>query len=273
MQAVRFLHPLVLLCTVTALPGCLFAPKTQLSGCQARNRTLAEQNRAQLAEIENLKIHARGVENRLIHTEKELVLLEDEIGLDRRQLAGYQRERATLNEQFQRLAAGDARLPADIGHRLEKLSEQYPSLHFDPATGLGKLYTDVMFDNGQAEIKPDAEKVIGRLVAVLNSPEASGLKVLVAGHTDNRRMAKKPGRDKYPSNFHLSTARAHAVAEVMRHLGFPAERIAVAGFGSHQPIAPNITPKDRVKNRRVEIFVMAEDVPVVGWTDSIPSMY
>ncbi len=263
----------VLLLTTTVSSGCLFAPKTQLSGCQARNRALAEQNQAQLAEIENLKIHARGVEDRLIRTEKELVVLEDEIGLDHRQLAGYQRERAALNKQLQSLAAGGARLPADINRRLEKLSEQYPSLHFDPVTGISKLDTDVMFDSGQAEIKPDAEKVIGRLAAVLNSPEASGLKVFVVGHTDNRRMAKKPGREKYPSNFHLSTARAHAVAEVMRRRGFPAERIAVAGFGSHQPIAPNVTTKDRLKNRRVEIFVMAEDVPVVGWTDSIPSMY
>ncbi len=108
---------------------------------------------------------------------------------------------------------------------------------------------------------------------MLNSPEASDLKVVVVGHTDSRQIAKRPARDQFPNNFHLSTARANAVADVMTQAGLSASRIGVAGFGDHQPIAPNATPRDRQKNRRVEIFVMSNDVPVVGWTDSMPSVY
>ena len=36
-------------------------------------------------------------------------------------------------------------------------------------------------------------------------------------------------------------------------------------MAGHEPVATNGTAKDRQKNRRVEIFVMAPDVPVVGW--------
>ncbi len=72
-------------------------------------------------------------------------------------------------------------------------------------------------------------------------------------------------RDKYPNNFHLSTARALAVADVLRGQGLSDKRIGVAGFGSHQPLTDNQTDVDRQKNRRVEIFVMPRDVPVVGW--------
>ena len=52
-----------------ALPGCLFVPKTELSAAQDENRTLAEQNRAQLAEIQNLNVHSRSLEDRVIRSE------------------------------------------------------------------------------------------------------------------------------------------------------------------------------------------------------------
>jgi chemotaxis protein MotB len=59
----------------------------------------------------------------------------------------------------------------------------------------------------------------------------------------------------------------------MKRAGMPEQCMAVAGFGPYQPIAPNTTAQDRQKNRRVEIFIMAPDVPVVGWSDSTPSVY
>jgi chemotaxis protein MotB len=96
---------------------------------------------------------------------------------------------------------------------------------------------------------------------------------MVVGHTDDQTVARKPAREQFPDNFALSTARALAVAKLMQQQGMAENRIGVAGFGAHQPIAPNVTAKDRQKNRRVEVFVMNRDVPVVGWTESIPSVY
>ena len=80
-------------------------------------------------------------------------------------------------------------------------------------------------------------------------------------------------REKYPNNFHLSTARALAVADRMKRAGLPEQRMGISGFGPCQPIASNATAQDRQKNRRVEILVMASDVPVVGWAESTPSVY
>jgi len=261
------------LALLTVSGGCLFVPATQLATCRSTNQTLAEQNRAQLAEIENLKVHSRNTEDQLIRTEEELATLEEQVGLDRRQLANYRQERSELHEQAKTLLSGSVHLPPGVARQLVELSRRHPELNFDPATGVSKLQSDVLFETGRAELKPGVEEMLKELVKLLNLPEASQLKVMVVGHTDNRRIAKRPARDMYLNNFHLSTARAHAVADQMRKLGFAEQRMGVAGFGPHQPIAPNVTSSDRRKNRRVEIFVLGRDVPVVGWTESIPSVY
>jgi chemotaxis protein MotB len=255
------------------LPGCLFAPRTQLNAAQAQSRALSEQNRAQLAEIENLKSHSRTLENRVIRSEEQLAVLQERAGLDQKQLDGYQHERDNLYQQFKGLAFGRGRLPPELSQQLAELSRRFPSLQFDPETGISKLDTDILFDSGEAELKPGAEQLLDELVRVLKSPAAGDLKIMVAGHTDNQQIAGKGVREKYPNNFHLSAARALAVADRMKRAGLPEQKMAVAGFGSQQPIAPNTTPQERQKNRRVELLVMAADVPVVGWSDTTPSVY
>jgi chemotaxis protein MotB len=256
-----------------ASSGCLFVPKTQLNSCQVQNRSLSEQNRAQLAEIENLRAHSRKLEDRLVRTEEDYALLQERSGLDGTQLANYQRECSTLQRQFEGIVRSSPRLSPVVSRQLAELSQRYEHLKFDATTGVSKLDTDILFESGEVELKPGAKELLEGLVRVLKSPEGSELKVMVVGHTDDRPMAKKPARDRYADNFHLSTARALAVADLLQQTGLPQQRLGVAGMGGHEPIAANTAPKERQKNRRVEIFVMAPDVPVVGWSDSMPSVY
>ncbi len=273
MTAVRV--PLAL-CLLGALPGaggCLFVPLTTHRACQTENRNLSELSRAQAVELQTLRTHARAKEDHLLQAERALARIEEELGISRHQLAGFRREREQLHEQFEGLAGPLGRVPPEVGRQLTELSERFPSLEFDPATGLSKFDTDILFASGEAELKPEAEEVLTELARVLNAAEGKDLRILVAGHTDNQRIAGRPVRERYPTNFHLSTARAHAVAELLRSRDMEGHRVAVAGFGPHQPIAPNATPADRRKNRRVEVFVLAPQVPVVGWTETIPSVY
>lgn len=257
---------------VAALPGCTVVPSAY-NACQTQNRALAEQNRAQLAEIENLKVHSRTLEDRVIRSEKQLAMLQERASLDQKQIDEFQRERETLYAQFQGMAFGRGRLPAELSRQFAELSRRYPNLQFDPETGISKLDTDILFDSGEAVLKPGANQLLDELARVLKSPAAANLKIMVAGHTDNQLIAGRTVRDKYPDNFHLSTARALAVADRMKRAGLSEQRLGVAGFGPYQPVASNTTSQDRQKNRRVEIFVMAADVPVIGWTESTPSIY
>jgi hypothetical protein len=75
---------------LAASSGCMFAPRADLDDALARNRALSEQSRAQLAEIENIKAHNRDVENRLVHSEQQLAVLEQNSAIERQQIAGYE---------------------------------------------------------------------------------------------------------------------------------------------------------------------------------------
>ncbi len=253
--------------------GCSSLPNGQVAALSTQNRALIEQNRAHVAEIENLRIHSRNIEDQLMRAEEDLALLGERLDLDGQRLTNYERERSGLYDHLLTASRNGPRLAPGVGRELAELAERYPSLHFDPTTGIAKLDTDVLFDSGDAEPKAAARAVVRELARVLNDPAARTLRVFVAGHTDDRQVAGRGVREQHPDNLHLSTARALAVTEELRAAGVGASRVAVAGFGGHQPIAPNDSPSNRLVNRRVEIFVMAPEVPVVGWTETIPSLY
>ena len=192
---------------VALLPGCTLVPTTEYNACQAENRNLADQNRAQLAEIENLKVHSRDLEDRVIRSERQVARVQEQDSLDQKQLEAYQCERDGLYEQFNGMAYGRGRMPPELGRQFAELSQRYPNLQFDPETGISKLDTDILFDSGEAVLKPGAEQVLDELARILRSPAAGSLKIMVAGHTDNQMIVGPAVRERYPNNFHLSTGR------------------------------------------------------------------
>ncbi len=104
---------------------------------------------------------------------------------------------------------------------------------------------------------------------MFSSPEASQLKIMVVGHADSQGIKGRELRERYPSNWHLSAGRALVVADQLRKAGIPEARMGVAGFGQFQPIASNDSEDTRLRNRRVEIYVLGPETPVVGWADTM----
>jgi OmpA-OmpF porin, OOP family len=104
---------------------------------------------------------------------------------------------------------------------------------------------DVLFDTGQATLKPGAVPVIDRLAKFLiQTPERS---VQIEGHTDS------VGTDAY--NQDLSMRRASAVRDALQGRGVPADRVIATGKGEALPIASNDSAGGRQQNRRVEIII------------------
>lgn len=258
------LPPLLL----AAALGCQFVPRGRFESAEAQNRTLNEQNRAQLAEIENLKIHSRNVEDQLIKAEEELAKLDDQSTRDKHKMANLKSERERLQAQFPS-GGRNLGIPPAVSSRLASLAQRYPSLKFDAETGISKVDTDVLFASGDATLKPQAEKLLVEFAEVFQAPEARDMKIMVVGHTDGQGIKGREVRSVYPNNWHLSAGRALAVADRLRKAGFPEDRMGVAGFGQHQPTSPNDSIESRQKNRRVEIFVIGPETPVVGWTETM----
>lgn len=113
---------------------------------------------------------------------------------------------------------------------------------------------DILFFSGKDEIKPDSYEVLGDIVAFLG--ENSGVTTLyIHGHTDSE------GEEEF--NQELSEKRALAVKNYLASKGFAGDVAITKGFGEREPIASNETEEGRLKNRRVEFFVVDENNPDV----------
>ncbi len=105
-----------------------------------------------------------------------------------------------------------------------------------------RLPTDVLFQLDEAKLDDIARKQIDFVVKKLS--EDNKLNVKIHGHTDSDGQVY--------ANEKLSLMRAESVAEYIISKGISKDRIEHFGHGSKQPIASNLTPEDKQKNRRVE---------------------
>lgn len=105
--------------------------------------------------------------------------------------------------------------------------------------------SDISFDSGRADIKPNMYPVLNSLVAGLMSN--SNAQATIVGHTDNT------GNDAI--NNPLSVNRAANTRQYIASQGIASNRINIDGRGSYEPVVSNDSLLNRAKNRRVEIFV------------------
>ncbi len=117
----------------------------------------------------------------------------------------------------------------------------------------------ILFDPGKTDLKPDGKDALTQVTAVLK--DMQGRNFQVAGHTDNVPI-KSP---KFRSNWDLSTARAVEVTNFMISSGLEGKRLSAAGYADQSPVAPNDTPENKAKNRRIEITLVPnlEDLPPI----------
>lgn len=109
---------------------------------------------------------------------------------------------------------------------------------------------DVQFEANKVDVRPEFEGKIGDVAAFLKAHPAAT--AAIEGYTDT-----SGNKDK---NTALSQGRADSVrAYLIEHFGIDGSRLTAKGFGPEKPIAPNDTPENRAKNRRVVANIDAQE--------------
>lgn len=109
--------------------------------------------------------------------------------------------------------------------------------------------SDIRFVADSPEILPDE---VGRLDVIAEALKKAGPNThfLVEGHAADLH---RPEGERI-----LSLQRANRIAEELVKRGIEAQRMQTAGYGATRPIAPNDTPENKAKNRRVEITILRD---------------
>lgn len=113
----------------------------------------------------------------------------------------------------------------------------------------------ILFETGQAEVNDRGKQVLMDLARTLVKSDAYAIQV--AGHTDNQRVVSPETRERFPTNWELSTARATNVVRFLQDRGkIPGQRLVAAGFAQFRPTASNASESGRSQNRRIEVVLL-----------------
>lgn len=178
-------------------------------------------------EVERLKLKAGE-----ISTEKE------------KELAGVKNTYEKLiSEMKQEIEKGDIK----ITRALDRLSVN--------------MVEKILFDSGKTEIKPEGLKVLDRVGAILKG--ISDKQIKIEGHTDNVKIGARI-KEKYPTNWELSTARATSVVRYLQDkVGIDPRLLSAEGYSEYRPIGSNDTAEGRAQNRRMDIVLLPLDISSV----------
>lgn len=253
-----------------------------LSGTTTAQEEIARlQKRA--GELETQTARVKDLEKQLSEREQEAGTLR-QAAADRdalsAKLAALTSELASLKEDAARAMAEKARLEQERAakeaeiQRLTKTHEDLTrSLQAEIAKGDIKvkqvadrltinLVERVLFDSGQAQVKTGGLKVLKQVGDILKG--ITDKQIRIEGHTDNVPIGVKL-RDRFPTNWELSTARATSVVRYLVEQGEldPANLTAV-GYADTRSVAGNDTEEGRMANRRIEIVLYPKDLSEIA---------
>ena len=148
---------------------------------------------------------------------------------------------------------------AIIGNQMDKKAKELAELEnaqVETVTDVNGLKaikvtfdSGILFDFNKSTLKPEAKKQLETFA--LDMADMPQTNINVYGHTDNIGSAE--------ANKKVSDARARSVAAYLMKHGIDDSRILAEGLSYDFPVADNSTEEGRAQNRRVEIYVSANE--------------
>ena len=148
---------------------------------------------------------------------------------------------------------------AIIGHKMDKKAEELAAIEaakVETVTDVNGLEAiKVTFDSGilfgfnSSKLSSESKESLDQFAQTM--ADMTETDITVYGHTDNVGTAE--------ANEKVSAKRANEVASYLTKAGIAAERITAEGKSYTMPVASNDTEEGRAQNRRVEIFISANE--------------
>ncbi len=115
------------------------------------------------------------------------------------------------------------------------------------------LAASSVFPEGEYKMKRASLKVLNQIGELLSQ---TNRKIIIEGHTDNQPIKSQT----VASNWELASLRATSVVRyLIKYQNIDPKRLAAISYADQKPIAPNDTPENRAKNRRIEILIAADN--------------
>jgi chemotaxis protein MotB len=149
----------------------------------------------------------------------------------------------------------------ELRQKLQKLTKFGLKVEVRHNRQVISLPGDLLFPSGKDTLKEGANEVLDVVAEAIRSDEQLSARFFqVAGHTDSQPLQGGQFKD----NWGLSAMRARQVLVYLiapldakvKGGGLRATQLHAAGYGETDPVAPNQTPADRQRNRRVEMVLM-----------------
>ncbi len=187
-------------------------------------------------------------------------------------LAAWQRTNAVLQARLAALEQEKAQTVNSARSLEDQLRAELESKDVTISELQGKLTVNIldriMFDSGEAILKPDGEAVLQKVASILK--QHAELKVHVIGHTDNVPI-RATARSRFASNWELSTERALAAVRFLtERAGVPPQRLGAVGYGEFRPLADNTTAEGRARNRRIAITILPDELAAADTAPPLP---
>jgi chemotaxis protein MotB len=112
------------------------------------------------------------------------------------------------------------------------------------------LADNMLYKSGSYEVNERAGETLSKIAKIIM--DYKDYDVLVEGNTDTDPITRPNIRN----NWDLSTLRASSVVQVLQNsYGVDPKRMTAAGRGEYNPIANNVSPMGKQRNRRTQIIV------------------
>ena len=207
-------------------------------------------------EIAKLQKQAADLEANSARIAKEREQLRQE---QARLAAALEQERIAKEEEIKRLTRTQEELSKSLQDEIAKGNITIQQVR-DRLTI--NMVDRVLFDSGQAQVKPAGVQVLKQVADVLN--KITDKQIRIEGHTDNVPISSKL-QNRFKTNWELSTSRATTVVRyLIDHGGVDRQYLSAVGYADTHPLASNDTEEGRSSNRRIEIVLYPKDLKEIA---------